>query len=140
MQKLANYCKVCGRELKEGERILGLCTTCRESAGEKPIEKIISDTITMRSPKSAFDNIPALVSFFFGVMGALNYFFYHILYLKLKIGLGMPVDDLFTRFSMLLAGLVLGIIGLMQHRKSHIFSYLGILLILLVFFLLLTFK
>jgi len=138
MQKLANYCKVCGRELKEGERILGVCATCRESAGEKPIEKIISDTL--RRPKSAFDNMPAVVSFFFGVMAVLNYFFYHILYLKLKAGFGMPVDDPFTRFSMLLAGFVMGIIGLMQQRKSHIFSYLGILLILLVFFLLLTFR
>ena len=138
MQKLANYCKICGRELKEGERMLGLCGTCRESAGEKPIEKVILDTLG--GPKSAFDNIPALTSFFFGVTALLNYFFYHILYLKLTVGIGMPVDDLFTRFSMLLAGFILGIIGLLRPRKSHLFSYLGILLIFMVFFMLLTIK
>ena len=134
MEKLANFCKGCGRELKEEERLLALCAICREAKAEKPIEK----TIAGRTPilTSAFDNIPALASFFIGIMALLNYFFYNIITQQLKIGLHIIIDDTFLRFTTLLAGFVLGIIGLMPSKKNRTLSYFGILFTAVAFLLL----
>ena len=130
MEKVANFCKMCGKELKDEERPLALCKACQESKGGKPLEKIISESII--ATRSPFDNLPALASFFMGVAALLNYVAYHVVVGHFEIGLGMMVQESFMLFSWLLAGLVLGIIGLIQPGKSRLLSYIGIVLILIV--------
>jgi len=130
MEKVANFCKMCGKELKDEERPLALCKPCRESAGGKPLEKIVSECIA--ASRGPFDNLAALASFFMGVAALLNYFVYHIVVGYFKIDLGMMIQESFMLFSWLLAGLVLGVIGLIQPGKSRLLSYIGIVLVLIV--------